>query len=345
MNCGSYARNTKSSKTRPPRPMRWPPPMSRPIVTVESITSSALTINQSNWIPAIRQLRRPGPSLLRNLAGKALMRTSSHTADGMSLAVIRKFRQILGRPRIPDSVSHQRHQGGTGVPGPHGHGSVKLRNRRTPRRAYEIRRALETVNKIFNQEVGRADRESYGALDRCPVSTIAHDAIVGDGRTDNVGCATGDNRTAGECPADDRATPRSIECPRHATPHRRGGKSRVPRIGRRLARPHNRCPRPAPCVRSPRAFPRRSHRRGGRSRALEARPAHHRQHGRATGCHRDHRHALARRDDLVLAATTRPATGAGRRPLRLRTAPRRRDRAATSRHHRREQHRARPDAA
>ena len=56
---------------------------------------------------------------------------------------------------------------------------------------------------------------------------MARAAAVGDGSTDNVWCATDDNRTAGECPADDRATSRSIEFPRPGIPHRPGGWSRV----------------------------------------------------------------------------------------------------------------------
>ena len=164
-----------------------------------------------------------------------------------------------------------------------------------------------------------------------------HAATAGDGCTDNACCATGDNPTARDRPVDDSATlPGRLDIPVPAAPHRPGGHSRVPELGRR-ARPCDRCPRPAPGVRPPRAFPRRSRRRRSRRpRALEARPARHRlrHHGRGTGCHRGHRHALARPDVLVLAATGRPGAGARLRSLRLRPAPRRRDRATASRHHR-----------
>ena len=196
---------------------------------------------------------------------------------------------------------------------------------------------------------------------------------------------------------------RPIGYPRPGAPQRPGGHSRVPAAGRRT-RPCDRCPRSAPGVQPPRAFPlrlrrhlvqrprargarptrhhgratddHRGHRHalarrpvlvlaatgrpvagaGHRSRRLrpaprqrdratrrprarEARPVRHRHHGRATRCYRGHRHALARRDVLVLAATGRPAAGAWHRSLRLRPAPRRRDRAIPARHRHREQHR------
>ena len=94
-----------------------------------------------------------------------------------------------------------------------------------------------------------------------------------------------------------------------------------------------------------RPAPRRRDRATERPRARVARTTrhhhHHRRHARASGCLRDHRHTLARRDLLVPAATVRAPGGTGHRSPRPRPAPRRHGRATASRHHHREQHRAR----
>ena len=293
----------------------------------------AHTTIQSDWIPAYRQLRGLDRHF-SGMGGDAAHADFQTAADRISLNVMRRFRTLGGNPehlRSHPSGATKTEQAYHAIEDMVRH----ARNSRDAARADEIRQVLETIDKYATRGVGQSDHEPRRA--RRPVhpgcpdhATTAHAATAGDGCIDNAWCATGANRTAGESPADDRATPRSIGYPRPGTPHRPGSGSCVPRTGRR-ARPYDRCPRSAPGVQSPRAFAlrcrrhRNRRRASRRPRAREARPTRH--HGRATDVHRGHRHALARRTVLVLAATGQPVAGAGHRSRRPRPAPRRRDRA------------------
>ena len=329
------------------------PAAAEPTVPVAAIPPPARTPVQFDWVTVFRPLRDLG----RRYAtiGQDFDHADFRSADNrITKRVMRRFRRFGGDSQhLPSrsSCANSTEQA---------YRAIQEMFRRAEASDNTARALRDPSGPGGNQPIhspgaGQADHEVRCA--RCPVRAgypdhpghVRHAGHAGHadhaghaGRAGHAATAA-DRWLVGDRRVDDGGGRRPVGYPRPGAPHRAGGQSRVPTTGRRT-RACDGCPRSAPGVQSPRAFPLRSHRRRRRRPLARVdRPARHRlrYHGHATGCHRGHRHALARRDVLVLAATGRPGAGAGLRSLRLRPAPRRRDRATPSRHHHRARRRSR----
>ena len=179
-------------------------------------------------------------------------------------------------------------------------------------RADPIRKALEDITRYTTGQIDKLARK-YGALD-----TLSTQATRKATRTTQA--TPGDAATAGDrWPAGDPSRRRPCHPPANwISPDRRTPSSRRS-IPPTPNRPADSCMRQmspvlARCPASPGLPPPTPPPREARDLWRWVAPsARHRlrHHGRASGFHRGHRHARARRDLLVPAATGRPGAGAG----------------------------------
>ena len=327
--------------------IRRPPVTAGPTTTVAAIQPPAHTPIQFDWIPTYRQLRH-----LFQLFSNAGMEPANSdfraAASRMSIAVMRRFRKFDRNPehllRLPRGVTkaEQAYRAIEGM-------FRRANESRDAARAYEIRHALVKINQLKTNELRRLTTK-YGAFDA--LSTQATQAVQGM-QTVQAMHVMQIKQTLQTL-----QTMRPVERPPvtvASTSVASAGRLDIPGPAHPIAPSVNPAsPEPAgglvhatdvsgPPPASSLPGPSLSEAAGARRSGAEVRPVclRSRHHGRASGCRRGYRHALAHRDVLVLAATGRPGADAALRSLRLRSAPRRRDRATPSGNHRREQHRAR----